>query len=94
MRLAKPARRAQKPAMAKKTDDISALSFEKALAELEDIVKRLEEGKVELEESISLYERGAALRAHCEGKLEGAREKIEKIVADGGRVRTETATFD
>ena len=81
--------------MAKKPDDIKALSFEKALAELEEIVRKLEGGAAELEESIGLYERGAALKAHCEAKLKSAQEKIEKIVVDGaGAVKTEPAKFD
>ena len=49
--------------------DIETLSFEQALAELERIVQQLESGEVELEKSIQIYERGAALRAHCEGRL-------------------------
>jgi len=81
--------------MAKKTDDIEKLSFEKALAELEAIVQKLESGAAELEESISLYERGAALKAHCEAKLKSAQEKIEKIVADGGGApKAAPASFD
>ena len=81
--------------MAKKPDDIDQLSFEKALAELEDIVQKLENGGVELEESIGLYERGAKLKAHCDAKLKGAQEKIEKIVGnDGGQVKTAPASFD
>ncbi len=85
--------------MAKKPDDIMALSFEKALAELEDIVSKLESGKAELEESISLYERGAKLKAHCEAKLKSAQEKIEKIVVGpsgdkGGKPKAEPAEFE
>lgn len=65
--------------------DISALSFEKALEELEAIVDKLEKGAVDLEESIRMYERGTYLKAHCETKLNAAREKVEKITlsADG-----------
>lgn len=75
--------------------DIASLSFEKALAELEEIVRKLEEGQVPLEDSISLYERGAALKAHCEAKLKSAQEKIEKIVVAGdGSVKSEPARFD
>lgn len=80
--------------MAKTQSDIAALSFEKALAELEDIVAKLEQGRVELEESIALYERGAALKAHCETKLRSAQERIEKIVVDGEGVKAEPAKFD
>ena len=59
---------------------IDAMSFEEALAELEDIVARLEQGEVDLEDSIALYERGTALKAHCEKKLKGAESRLEKIV--------------
>lgn len=60
-------------------DDISAMNFEKALAELETIVAKLESGRVDLEESIKIYERGEALRKHCEAKLAEAEARIEKI---------------
>ena len=65
--------------------DIDAMSFEDALAQLEQIVRRLETGDVPLEDSIRIYERGAALKAHCEKKLKEAELKVEKIVlgADG-----------
>ena len=59
---------------------VEDLSFEAALAELEDIVSRLEQGEVDLEDSIALYERGNALKAHCEKKLKGAEARLEKIV--------------
>jgi len=59
--------------------DITGLTFEKALAELESIVQRLEQGKVDLEESIAIYERGEALKKHCQGLLERADARIEKI---------------
>jgi exodeoxyribonuclease VII small subunit len=64
--------------------DISALSFEAALAELEQIVARLESGQAPLEDSIRFYERGAALKAHCEARLEQARLRVEKIVVGAG----------
>ena len=60
-------------------DDIKTLSFEKALAELELIVDRLEQGKVDLEQSISIYERGEALKKHCDSLLKLAEARIEKI---------------
>ncbi|MDR3513306.1 MAG: exodeoxyribonuclease VII small subunit [Caulobacteraceae bacterium] len=60
--------------------DIAAMSFEAALAELERIVGQLESGQAPLEQSIELYERGAALKAHCEKRLEAARLRVEKIV--------------
>jgi exodeoxyribonuclease VII small subunit len=59
---------------------VEVLSFEAALAELESIVSRLEQGEVDLEDSIALYERGTALKAHCEKKLKGAEARLEKIV--------------
>jgi len=70
---------------AKPPADIAAMSFEAALAELEDIVQQLERGEVELEKSITMYERGAALKSHCEARLKEARLKVDKIVigADG-----------
>ncbi len=81
--------------MAKQPADIKSLSFEKALAELEAIVQKLESGEAELEASIALYERGAALKAHCEAKLKSAQEKIEKIVVgENGKPKTEPASFD
>jgi exodeoxyribonuclease VII small subunit len=65
-----------------KTDrPIEDLSFELALKELEEIVGRLEQGEVDLEESIALYERGQALKLHCETKLKAAESRLEKIVA-------------
>lgn len=66
--------------------DLVGLDFEKALAELEEIVRRLEAGDVSLEESIEIYTRGALLKRHCEAKLRAAEEKIEKVVLgpDGG----------
>jgi exodeoxyribonuclease VII small subunit len=62
--------------------DIKNLSFEKALAQLEDIVSKLEGGKVDLEDSIKLYEKGEALKTHCEAKLKEAEARIEKITLD------------
>lgn len=64
--------------------DIEALSFEQALAELEQIVARLESGQAPLEDSIRMYERGAVLKAHCEKSLESARLRVEKIVMGAG----------
>ncbi|HEY5238368.1 MAG TPA: exodeoxyribonuclease VII small subunit [Rhizomicrobium sp.] len=59
---------------------IESMSFEAALRELEGIVGRLEQGEVDLEDSIALYERGQALKAHCERKLKAAEGRLEKIV--------------
>ena len=58
---------------------VSELSFEAAMAELDQVVAKLERGEVPLDDSIKLYERGALLKAHCEAKLKDAEEKVEKI---------------
>ena len=65
--------------MAAEVNDIASLPFEKALAQLEEIVNRLESGKVDLEQSIAIYERGRALKEHCERLLKDAEARIEKI---------------
>ena len=72
---------------------IKDMSFEDALKELEGIVERLERGDAPLEESITIYQRGAKLKAHCEGKLKDAQMKVEKIVLDG-QGKASTADFD
>lgn len=59
--------------------DVADLPFEKALAELEDIVKQLEGGRVPLEHSIAIYERGEVLKRHCEALLRKAEVRIERI---------------
>jgi exodeoxyribonuclease VII small subunit len=71
--------------------DISGLSFEQALGELERIVAALERGDVALDDSIRLYERGAALKAHCESKLKDAQLKVEQIVLGPDGPRAEPA---
>ncbi|MCW5722710.1 MAG: exodeoxyribonuclease VII small subunit [Devosia sp.] len=60
-------------------EDVKALSFEAALEQLEQIVQKLESGKAPLAESIAIYERGEALKAHCETLLRTAEARIEKI---------------
>ena len=73
-----------------KQKPIETMSFEEALVELEAIVRNLETGKVPLEESIAAYERGAALKKHCENKLRDAQAKIEKItVGKDGSIKTQ-----
>jgi exodeoxyribonuclease VII small subunit len=68
--------------------DIRELPFERALKELEMIVGRLERGDVELEESIAIYERGEALRDHCDRLLKQAEAKVEKLTVGGdGAIR-------
>ena len=72
--------------------DIANLSFEEALKELEELVRRLEKGDSRLEDAIAAYERGAALKRHCEAKLAEARMKVERIsFAADGTVGTEPA---
>lgn len=62
---------------------VQDMSFETAMAELEKVVGRLESGDVPLEDSIALYERGAALKAHCAARLQAAEEKVAMITLDG-----------
>lgn len=71
--------------------DIKEMAFERALKELESIVGRLERGDVELEESIAIYERGEALREHCDRLLKQAESKVEKLTfgSDGRPKGTE-----
>jgi exodeoxyribonuclease VII small subunit len=75
--------------------EIAALSFEEALAELQALVKRLEQGDAKLEDAIKSYERGALLKRHCEARLKDAQMKVEKIVLGaGGAIGTEPANLD
>lgn len=64
---------------------VAEMSFEEAMAALEAVVTQLERGEVALEQSIALYERGAALKAHCAGKLKDAEAKVDLIRAAEGR---------
>lgn len=75
-------------------DDIKAMTFEQALKELEQIVGKLERGDVELEPSIALYERGEALKAHCEQLLKRIEAKVEKITLDAGGTPNGTVPLD
>ena len=74
--------------------DIASLSFEDALKQLEEIVKQLESGNAPLEKSIELYERGNALKAHCEARLKAAEAKVEKITLSATGEATGTAPLD
>lgn len=75
--------------------DVAALSFEDALAELERIVRQLEEGKAKLDDAIRHYERGTLLKRHCELKLREAQAKIDRItVAADGTIGAEPARLD
>ena len=74
--------------------DIKKMTFETAIAELEGIVKRLEEGKVPLEESVAIYERGEVLKKRCEELLKQAEARVEKITLDASGKPTGTAPLD
>jgi len=74
--------------------DVKKLSFEQAIGELEAIVKRLEEGKVPLEESVAIYERGEVLKARCEELLRQAEARVEKITLDASGKPAGTAPLD
>lgn len=76
------------------TANIKDMSFEDALGELETIVRNLETGNTKLDESIAAYERGVALKKHCESRLENARLKIEKISLDENGTPTGLEPFD
>jgi len=75
-------------------DDVQTLSFEKALAELESIVQRLERGDVPLEESVAIYERGETLKRRCEELLRQAEARVEKITLDASGKPTGTEPLD
>ena len=74
--------------------DVAKLSFEKAIDELELIVKRLEEGKVPLEELVAIYERGEALKRRCEELLRQAEARVQKITLDATGKPTGTEPLD
>src|SRR5882672_8384888 len=74
--------------------DVKRLPFERAIEELETIVKRLEEGKVPLEESVVIYERGEALKRRCEELLRQAEARVEKITLDATGKPTGTEPLD
>lgn len=69
---------------------VNEMTFEQAMAELENVVGQLERGDVALDASISLYERGAALKKHCEAKLREAEEKVHAITLDANGSPTGT----
>jgi exodeoxyribonuclease VII small subunit len=78
----------------KQAGDIAQMPFERAIEELESIVKRLEEGKVPLEESVAIYERGEALKRRCEDLLRQAEARVEKITLDAQGKPTGTTPLD
>jgi exodeoxyribonuclease VII small subunit len=74
--------------------DVKKLTFEKALAELEQIVQKLERGDVALEESVTIYERGEALKRRCEELLRQAEARVEKITLDAAGKPAGTEPLD
>ena len=74
--------------------DVKKMPFEAAIQELESIVKRLEEGKVPLEESVAIYERGEALKTRCEELLRQAEARVDKITTDSNGQVTGTEPLD
>lgn len=74
--------------------DVKKLSFERAIEELESIVKRLEDGKVPLEESVAIYERGEVLKRRCEELLRQAEARVDKITTDSSGQPTGTEPLD
>lgn len=74
--------------------EIKDMSFEDALRAFEGVVGKLDSGDVPLDEMIALYERGAALKAHCDAKLKDAEEKIARITTDAQGSATGTAPLD
>jgi exodeoxyribonuclease VII small subunit len=75
-------------------NDIQKMTFEKAIEELESIVKRLEEGKVPLEESVTMYERGEALKRRCDELLRQAEARVEKITLNAAGKPTGSEPLD
>ena len=84
----------QSNAADQRNGDIGQLSFERAIEELESIVKRLEDGRVPLEESVTIYERGEALKRRCEDLLRQAEARVQKITLDAAGNPTGTEPLD
>lgn len=78
----------------KNNNDINTFPFERAIEDLETIVKRLEEGKVPLEESVAIYERGEALKRRCEELLRQAEARVEKITLNASSKPAGTEPLD
>ena len=74
--------------------DVKKLPFERAIEELESIVKQLEDGKVPLEKSVEIYERGEALKTRCEELLRQAEARVEKITLDSSGKPTGSEPLD
>lgn len=80
-----------------KNKDINSLTFEQAMAELEQLVRSLESGQTNLEDSVQAYERGIALKNHCEDKLKQAKLRVDKITLikdDKGQEAVELSEFE
>ena len=73
--------------------DIKELSFEKALGQLEDIIRKLEQGGLDLDEAIEQFSQGDKLRKHCTKKLQSAKLKVQKIIAVNEDGSTESEKF-
>ncbi|WP_417449689.1 exodeoxyribonuclease VII small subunit [Kordiimonas sp.] len=76
------------------TENMETLSFEQAMSALDEVVAKLESGNASLEDSIEIYTKGTALKAHCEAKLKDAQAKIEKITLDTSGKAAGTAPLD
>ena len=75
--------------------DINSLNFEEAAQELELIASKLEEAKIDLDQAISLFERGSALKQFCDTKLNSAKLRVEKIIEENNKIiRTETTELE
>jgi len=74
--------------------DVTTMTFERAIEELESIVKRLEDGKVPLEESVAIYERGETLKRRCEELLRQAEARVDKITTDANGAPVGTESLD
>ncbi len=81
-------------AMEEGSQQIASMTFEDALRALEDVVRKLESGDAPLDKSIDLYERGEALRQHCQARLDAAQGRIEKIVAGPDGAASHSVPFD
>lgn len=93
--MAKTAKSDTEGDVADRFDDIKSMSFEQALDELEDIVRRLESGDIALDGAIQAYARGAALKNHCDQKLRQAEQRVSRInITDDGTVTAETINPD
>ena len=89
-----PTNRARDRMAETSNSDVKKMPFERAIEELESIVKRLEEGKVPLEESVAIYERGEVLKARCEDLLRQAEARVEKITLDASGKPTGSEPLD